>query len=460
MRKAIGCAALSCALGLAHAKALKWSEDGHPRWVPPQETPVGYMLELGMSPPMPTPAPKASRVRAVLEARDTDDNTCGYVSGIPTSSLWCANTARCVYNSIHSHIGCCDDTTSNCPIWTTCFDSSERDSYTTNNGRTLWCGNDEYPYCHTHLYQDEALVGYTLLGCAVAAGTGQVWYSSSRETPTPSPSRSPTPITDPSTFSDDPTRTPDPISSTTSTATPPPVESSSTPVGAIVGGVVGGIGALALIVLGVWWLMRMHDKQKKEAAAAAAAAGMAPHHQQQQPPPNGGDPHMSQLPPQHHQQQPPQGYYVASYAKPPAGHGSVAYSTTTAGGYDQATVVGSSPPGSPPLSGPGSGYQNVQGTPSPPPQGQGQFGGFAGFGAPQQGQQQQQQFGNVPPGSAVSPGTQVAPGGGFQPQQQQQQQQPPPGYGVGDGYGGGQQQGYAAELPAQRGDGELRELHG
>ncbi len=34
MRKAVGCTALSCALGLAKAKALKWSNDNEPRWVP------------------------------------------------------------------------------------------------------------------------------------------------------------------------------------------------------------------------------------------------------------------------------------------------------------------------------------------------------------------------------------------------------------------------------------------
>ena len=86
MKKAVGCAALSCALGLAHAKALKWSEDG-PRWSPAQETPVGVMLALAMDPPMPTPAPPSSKVKAVLKARGSTDNTCGYVSGIPSKPI-------------------------------------------------------------------------------------------------------------------------------------------------------------------------------------------------------------------------------------------------------------------------------------------------------------------------------------------------------------------------------------
>jgi hypothetical protein len=80
MRKALGGAALSCALSLVDAKALKWSNNG-PRWVPPQETLLGYMPSLGMESPTPTPPPGPSRVRGVLEARNANDNTCGYMDG-------------------------------------------------------------------------------------------------------------------------------------------------------------------------------------------------------------------------------------------------------------------------------------------------------------------------------------------------------------------------------------------
>jgi hypothetical protein len=84
MRKAVGCAALSCALGLAEAKALKW-RDNDPKWVPAQET-LGFMPSIGLPvatpAPTPTPAPQPNQVRGVLEARASDDNTCGYVDGI------------------------------------------------------------------------------------------------------------------------------------------------------------------------------------------------------------------------------------------------------------------------------------------------------------------------------------------------------------------------------------------
>ena len=84
MKKAVGYAALSCALGIAESKALKWSDEGGPRWHPAQET-LAYMPSLGVAgveAPTPTPPPHPAETRERLEARDTDKNTCGYISGI------------------------------------------------------------------------------------------------------------------------------------------------------------------------------------------------------------------------------------------------------------------------------------------------------------------------------------------------------------------------------------------
>jgi hypothetical protein len=114
----------------------------------------------------------------------------------------------------------------------------------------------------------------------------------------------------------------------------------------------------------------------------------------------------------------------ASIAKPPIYANAMPHSPYGPG-PDHAAVssMTSSPPHSP------SPVYHPHGTPSPPPPQQpGQFG-----------QPQQQAFGNVSP---------------YQQQGQQGQQ----GYGAsGNGY---QQQQYTAELPATRGDGELRELQG
>jgi hypothetical protein len=90
MKRALGCAALGAALGLAESKALKWSEDG-PRWHPAQET-LAYMPSLGLpatGTPQPTQAPSAAETRERLDARDTAKNTCGYISGLGSRfDLW------------------------------------------------------------------------------------------------------------------------------------------------------------------------------------------------------------------------------------------------------------------------------------------------------------------------------------------------------------------------------------
>ena len=124
-------------------------------WQPAQETatPVsapafdsagdnfGHMPQLALhdmkaaEPPATTAAPAFfdSRLK-----RDSSDNTCAYVSGISSVSLYCDVVDLCVVNSINSMVGCCPDTSTACPIPTTCYASSDSDLYTTNNGYTLW----------------------------------------------------------------------------------------------------------------------------------------------------------------------------------------------------------------------------------------------------------------------------------------------------------------------------------
>lgn len=97
MKKALGWAALGCALGIADSKALKWGDNG-PRWIPPQET-LAYMPSLGMGgfSPTTTPAPYLGPREAVdalgLHARDTKGNTCAYVGGTASELDACGDTA-------------------------------------------------------------------------------------------------------------------------------------------------------------------------------------------------------------------------------------------------------------------------------------------------------------------------------------------------------------------------------
>lgn len=87
-RALIGCAALSCALGLVECSKVLRRSANDLSWSPARETPGYYMLPLGPAdPPSPTPPPEASKTQEALRPRDSTDNTCGYVSGWPGESL-------------------------------------------------------------------------------------------------------------------------------------------------------------------------------------------------------------------------------------------------------------------------------------------------------------------------------------------------------------------------------------
>jgi hypothetical protein len=85
MRKALRLAAVSCALGIADSKALKWGDNG-PRWIPARET-LAYkpLLGVNIEPPTPTPPPQIGP-RGGLGARDVTSRTCAYISGLPGQS--------------------------------------------------------------------------------------------------------------------------------------------------------------------------------------------------------------------------------------------------------------------------------------------------------------------------------------------------------------------------------------
>ena len=260
-------------------------------------------------------------------------------------------------------------------------------------------GSSAYPSCLKHIYADTVFFGYTLFGCGKTSGSDVVYYSS-----TDSSGRSTTPRVSPNTS---PTAPP---ASTTTTPPPtaPAASSSSPPAGAIAGGVVGGVAVIALVGFGIFFLLRRNKKQPPPSTVAPSTT---------QSPPPGGPPGVygAQPPPEMGQQYPPQGFVPvdnrASIAKPPYG---VTHSV-----YDPNMSV--SPPGSPPAQShsPSLSYQ--------------------------------------PYGAAHSPGT-YQPTSPTATQYSNTGSQPANGMGYQSGPVPSYQQQTAAELPAQRGDGELREL--
>ncbi|GKT78877.1 DUF1620 domain-containing protein [Colletotrichum tofieldiae] len=395
LRYVAGLAALS---SLANAKVYQM----------PEAT-TSFDLPLDQFNPQPTKAPayadlrrrQASTTTTVLVA---PDNTCGYISARAGAAYTCGASATCIFftavdRSNPGRVACCDS--EDCGARRTCYDARQVSTSSLCDGGclvdrfTLKCEfstNTARPYCNTISFASNIFDYW----CNTAENsTPQV--ASTTYAGQSARAWSPLALTGDSTTSS----TTRPVSSTTTISTdeetstlpapvPPINDKSSTPIGAIVGGVVGGVAVIALIGLGIWFLIR---KKKQN-----------PH---QQPPPM-SQPHMS-------------------YAQPPPPQGSPpqhAAITHTQSFYD------------PKFAGQNGYPQSFGGTPPPPPQQQG-------------GYQQPYYAGNMVPDRAdttspsavsqmthhrlsvqpVSPNT--TPGGfqqfGQQPQQQQlQQPQPPP----------------------------------
>ncbi|KAK1990742.1 hypothetical protein LX36DRAFT_592050 [Colletotrichum falcatum] len=348
--------ALACLYLGAESKILRWQDDTQ-SWVPPRETIAAMnMEELGLS-PRPTAAPDLANVELKLAKRVRGDDTCGYISGISTDSIYC-EVGSCVINSFYSVAGCCDSAAlSDCRIPTTCLPASSSRSYSSADTLMLYCSSSARPECRSYVYS-----------------------------------------------------------------------------GAIVGGVVGGVAAIAIIVLGTVLLLR---KKNKDPAAGNQPAPVV----------YNGPPPPQQVPPQMYQQPSPGGYgpppppqqggtYPQGFAPVDNRQSMIKQShNTTTAPYEQ---TGVSPPASPPPMSPSPAYQS--GVPQYTPT---QNGVSPTYPPTQNGASP-----TYPAHNDASPTYHPAPNDAspaYPTQQQQQQQQQ-------------RQSGYASELPAHRGDGELREL--
>ncbi|KAK4098365.1 hypothetical protein N658DRAFT_221162 [Parathielavia hyrcaniae] len=407
--------------------------------------------QLNALPPVVTAraVPMALQKRAV--------RTCGYVDGDESQSYACAHPdAECLRNTAASAVGCCG--TTDCFIYTACIPSvSSAIARTINTERTRHCSDSRSPSCATLIYADPTntyLSGYTIPICARVETTYEIYWSptdalsstrsSTRRTTTASESEDTSEETSEETSSTTggATGTRATTTATTTSDPDPPVAESSTPIGPIVGGVVGGVAALGLLGLAIFFLIRRKKKIDAASVPTNPAAGPAPPGFMP-PPGQPGGPYSHQPPPPNMAGMPHSpGAFDPHYSmmmKPPGATGlDPMQQQQQQQDFRASTLSGSTPGGSPsPVYHPQ--MQSIaavtpsmmstvmDGTPPPPHMGM----------APPPQQQQQQQYAPYP-GPPQMMQQQPPP-----PQQQQQQQYP--------GHG-------AAELPTQRGDGQVHEL--
>ncbi|KAJ0165659.1 hypothetical protein CTA2_10472 [Colletotrichum tanaceti] len=398
-------AGLAVLSSLANAKVYKM----------PEAT-TSFDFPLDQFSPQPTKAPayadlrrrQTSTITTVLVA---PDNTCGFISGRAGAAYTCGSTASCLFftavDSTPGRVACCGS--QECGARRTCYDSRQVSSSSLCDGGclvdrfTLKCTNTARPYCNTISFS-ESIFDYWCNTAEISTPQAAVTTYEGQS----ARAWSPLALTDDPT-STSPGRTS--INSVTTTVEPGPVTSTSAPdpdndekpvpIGAIVGGVVGGVAVIALVGLGIWFLLR---KKKQN-----------PQGQQQQ---------------QQQQQQPPMNQQRMSYAPGPGPHGSPP---------QNAAITHSQSFYDPKFGGQGGYPQSFGGTPPPPQQGgyqQPYYGGNmavpdrADTTSPGAVSQMTQNRLSMQPQSQPQPVSPSGTPGGFQqygqPQQPLQPQQPPP----------------------------------
>ncbi|KAI9889787.1 MAG: hypothetical protein M1814_004989 [Vezdaea aestivalis] len=249
------------------------------------------ILKLGLASPNPqvTSAPEVSK--ALLRPRAAGDNTCGFESGLPDGEYTCNNVARTCYFFTTAGVGargCCSgDDLVNCGWLVDCIGLYDTASPRATDSFTLQCTNSNRPYCQSFTFPGNGVKDY---GCGsvldstyrtiLTTSIGQVKSASSVAIVTSkNVIKSKTiAIADPVSESGSSSSS----SSSTSTSGPGPTstlssseEKSKAPVGAIVGGVVGGLAFLGFLAAIVIFLL-MRQKKKRAASDPTAAAASTP----------------------------------------------------------------------------------------------------------------------------------------------------------------------------------------
>ncbi|KAF9870528.1 hypothetical protein CkaCkLH20_12018 [Colletotrichum karsti] len=266
-RSIVGLAVLS---GLANAKI----------YAAPEAT-ASFNLPLDQFSPQPTKAPANAELRRRQTSAGTTvlvapDNTCGYISGRAGAAYTCGTAASCIFFTSATRPGfvaCCD--ADDCGARRTCYDARQVSTSSLCDGGcmvdkfTLKCTNTARPFCNTISFPGSIFdywcntVDISTVQAAVTTfegQTGRTWVPLPLTTDASSSLRAPSAsgrftatgsgsLVDP--VASDPTNNDNDNDSNNNNN-----NKSSTPVGAIVGGVVGGLAVIALVGLGIFLILR------------------------------------------------------------------------------------------------------------------------------------------------------------------------------------------------------------
>ncbi|KAJ9415094.1 hypothetical protein FOXG_14577 [Fusarium oxysporum f. sp. lycopersici 4287] len=258
-----------------------------------------------------------------LKVTIAPDKTCGYLSGQPGAAVTCENDRLCSWaaSSGVGLVACASEIYVACVESSKAVDPSQCNDVCQSNTFNLLCTNSDTPFCRTYAYPS-GIFDYRCASTSVedvqsVKFTYQGQKNANFVTTTLSDgieSQSTTVTNTDSGSAGQASETETQTETTTTSDVPEPTKKSkSTPVGAIVGGVVGGVALIGLIGLGAVCLLRRR-KSKPEPASAPVQPVMA----QQQPPPPPAPMNQNPYPQQQHYQPAVQPYPDHSMAASPA----------------------------------------------------------------------------------------------------------------------------------------------
>ncbi|KAK6361853.1 hypothetical protein TWF730_005565 [Orbilia blumenaviensis] len=275
--------------------------------------------------------------RLRLRKRDEyPDSVCGFIGGDVASPAVCSSDSACLWDQSHGAVGCSatdddDNLSSSLAVYTTCVDNNNNDIASLQNNPWVFTCTDE---CYRNSYESISGQGFTQWGCGASGSattvltqpsgvdgqsakvsltsiemtmpSGSSSTESSQSSSSSSSSQPPSSTissessssansessssTNPpsntssnggqsSTTSDNPSSTSGGSTPTNSTGTssPLPPGDSSTNVGAIAGGVVGGVAGLALIAGLLILFRRRRNREKFRRVSGASGSNLGPH---------------------------------------------------------------------------------------------------------------------------------------------------------------------------------------
>ncbi|KAK6955372.1 hypothetical protein Daesc_003007 [Daldinia eschscholtzii] len=268
------------------------------------------------------------------------DNTCGYFDGRPGAAFSCNGkdvTCALVTTANIGAVGCCDQ--DDCGLRVACVDYREFVYSSAHEMLTTGSTRSSAPFCATVTFFSGIVDYYCdTLSDSTPQQLYTTWHGESDgrtftpvvvtldESVATSPFASATQTSgddedeDSRTSSSGSTGATAPANNEEDSSNPSnPSSKSSTNVGAIAGGVVGGVAGLALIGLGIFFLIRHNNKKKRN------ITGQQPAPQMQQGPGTGMPPTQPGAAAAGYQQPPYNPHYSQQYSPPPPGYPQQAY---------------------------------------------------------------------------------------------------------------------------------------